>query len=81
MTTIIVFLSASQDIVVDAYHFEKLPVNFQPMGATMYIYGYRLGLYISGAALLVIAGYLNWHYAYYVGGIVMPVALVGMLLS
>ena len=63
IATIVAFLSASQDIVVDAYRIEKLPVNLQSMGVTMYIYGYRIGLYISGAALLIIAGYSNWHYA------------------
>jgi PAT family beta-lactamase induction signal transducer AmpG len=81
LATIVSFLSASQDIVVDAYRIEKLPVNLQSMGVTMYIYGYRIGLYISGAALLIIAGYSNWHYAYYVGGIIMALALLVTMLS
>ena len=81
IATIVAFLSASQDIVVDAYRIEKLPVNLQSMGVTMYIYGYRIGLYISGAALLIIAGYSNWHYAYYVGGIIMALALLVTIFS
>jgi PAT family beta-lactamase induction signal transducer AmpG len=81
MATIVAFLSASQDIVVDAYRIEKLPVNLQSMGVTMYIYGYRIGLYISGAALLIIADHSNWHYAYYVGGIIMALALLVTIFS
>ncbi len=80
MATIVAFLSASQDIVVDAYRIEKLPVNLQSMSVTMYIYGYRIGLYISGAALLIIANYSNWNYAYYVGGIIMMASLLVTIL-
>lgn len=74
--TLVAFLSASQDIIVDAYRIEKLPVNLQPMGVTMYIYGYRIGLFLSGAMLLVIADYIDWVYAYYTGGIFMFFAIL-----
>jgi PAT family beta-lactamase induction signal transducer AmpG len=82
IATLVAFLSASQDIVVDAYRIEKLPTNMQSMGVTMYIYGYRLGLYISGAVLLIIADkFFNWSYAYYTGGILMAGALLITIFS
>lgn len=79
--TFVSFLSASQDVVVDAYRIEKLPPTLQAMGITMYMYGYRLGLYFCGAGLLLIADASNWNYAYYSGSVIMLISLVITLCS
>jgi PAT family beta-lactamase induction signal transducer AmpG len=76
IATMVSFFSASQDIVVDAYRIERLKPNDQSMGITFYIYGYRIGLYISGAVLLVVADYIDWKYAYYIGGIIMMLGIL-----
>ncbi len=60
----VAFLSASQDIVIDAWRVEILPLNLQgPGGATLQI-GYRIAMLVSGAGSLVIAARFGWFAAY-----------------
>jgi MFS transporter, PAT family, beta-lactamase induction signal transducer AmpG len=73
---VITFLSATQDIVIDALRIEYLPVSDQGIGAASYSYGYRIALYVSGALPLIIASFFSWHAAYFVAGLFM---IVGML--
>ncbi len=80
VATIVAFFSASQDIVVDAYRIERLKPDDQSLGITFYIYGYRIGLFVSGAVLLVIADYIDWKYAYYAGAVIMIFAIIVTLL-
>lgn len=79
--TIVAFLSATQDIVVDAYRIEKLPENLQSLGVTMYIYGYRLGLFFCGAGLLLIADMSSWQYAYFAGAGLFVISIITTLFS
>ena len=53
---LVAFLSASQDIVIDAYRVEILAEEQQGPGAGMIQTGYRIGMLISGAGALMIAG-------------------------
>ncbi len=60
------FLSASQDIVLDAYRvecFEKNP-DKQANGVAIFVLGYRLGLIYSGAGALYLAALFDWNIAY-----------------
>lgn len=60
------FLSASQDIVLDAYRvecFEKNPEK-QANGVAIFVLGYRLGLIYSGAGALYLAAIYDWNMAY-----------------
>lgn len=60
------FLSASQDIVLDAYRvecFEKNPEK-QANGVAIFVLGYRLGLIYSGAGALYLASFYDWNMAY-----------------
>lgn len=60
------FLSASQDIVLDAYRvecFEKNP-DKQANGVAIFVLGYRLGLIYSGAGALYLAALFDWNTAY-----------------
>ena len=65
-TLIIAFLSASQDIVIDAYRIELLAKKDQGMGATMLVYGYRLGMWFAGAGALILSFYLYFPIVYYI---------------
>jgi len=49
----VAFLSASQDIVVDAYRTDLLPAAERGMGASLYVSGYRLALVLSGGVALI----------------------------
>lgn len=57
-------LSATQDVVVDAYRIEILDPSEQAAGATMITVGYRLGLLLSGAGTLLLATAFGWPAAY-----------------
>ena len=73
---VVAFLSASQDIVIDAYRIELLLPEEQGAGAAATQWGYRFGMLASGAGALYAASYGGWHFAYAAMAALM---LVGML--
>jgi MFS transporter, PAT family, beta-lactamase induction signal transducer AmpG len=58
------FAGATQDILVDAYRIEIAPQESQGALAATYNLGYRLGLIMSGAAVLYLADLVDWRTAY-----------------
>lgn len=60
----VAFLSASQDVVIDAYRIETAREHEQGATAAMTQYGYRLGMLVSGAGALVLATFLPWSWVY-----------------
>jgi PAT family beta-lactamase induction signal transducer AmpG len=61
---VIAFLSASQDVAVDAYRTDILHVNERGLGAAYYVFAYRIALLLSGGLALVCADYLGWKLTY-----------------
>lgn len=57
---LIAFASASQDIVIDGYRIELIEKENQGFAASFYVYGYRVGMLISGALALALAELTNW---------------------
>lgn len=58
-------LSASQDVVIDAYRVELLEEDEQGAGAAAIVFGYRLGMLVAGAgALYIAAGVGSWGLTY-----------------
>ena len=64
LAVLVAFLSASQDIVIDAYRVELLGEDQQGPGAAMIQTGYRIGMLLAGAGALMIAGRVSWFAAY-----------------
>jgi PAT family beta-lactamase induction signal transducer AmpG len=64
LAVLVAFLSASQDIVIDAWRVEILNRDQQGPGAAMIQAGYRIGMLVSGAGGLFIAAYAGWFAAY-----------------
>ena len=60
----VAFLSASQDIVIDAWRVESLAPDQQAPGAAMVQSGYRIGMLAAGAGALFIAASAGWFAAY-----------------
>ncbi|TVM00462.1 MAG: AmpG family muropeptide MFS transporter [Candidatus Brocadia sp. WS118] len=58
------FLSASQDIVVDAYRRELLHDEELGLGSALAVNGYRIGMLISGACALILADHISWNIVY-----------------
>jgi PAT family beta-lactamase induction signal transducer AmpG len=78
---IVAFLSASQDIVIDAYRIELLDDRQQGAGAAMIQYGYRLGMLVSGAGALFLAEYYSWSIAYLVMAALVGVGMATVLMT
>jgi len=60
----VAFLSASQDIVVDAYRIEVLAEQDQGYGLACYVWGYRGALLASGGGALAMAEFGGWSFAF-----------------
>lgn len=73
VAVLVAFLSASQDIVVDAYRIEILEERQQGYGLGAYIWGYRGALLASNAGALAMAEFAGWTAAF-----AMCAALVGI---
>ena len=73
LAVLVAFLSASQDIVVDAYRIEVLGEDEgeQARGLAAYVWGYRLALLASGAGTLLLVGRIGWPGAYAVAAAVL----------
>jgi PAT family beta-lactamase induction signal transducer AmpG len=72
---VVAFLSASQDIVIDAYRIELLTPEEQGAGAAATQWGYRFGMIASGAGALYAASFGGWAVAY---ALMAALMLVGM---
>lgn len=77
----VAFLSATQDIVIDAYRIELLSPEEQGMGAAAVQWGYRGGMLAGGAGALYAAAFGGWAVAYAVMAVLMLVGVATVLLS
>ncbi|MBI1328215.1 MAG: MFS transporter [Alphaproteobacteria bacterium] len=71
--------SATQDIVIDAYRVEYLKPEDQGAGAAMVVFGYRIGLLLSGAGALYLAEYYSWQVAYVCMAALLPLGALAVL--
>ena len=81
LCALITFLSASQDIVLDAYRREFLKDEELGIGSSIFIGGYRLGLLVAGAFALFLVDqeWLSWQTVYLIMGGFMLVGLLTTL--
>jgi PAT family beta-lactamase induction signal transducer AmpG len=77
----VAFMSASQDIVIDAYRIEILDADEQGAGAAMTQAGYRLGAIAAGAGALFLAEQLDWSLVYLVMAALVTVGMLAALLA
>jgi PAT family beta-lactamase induction signal transducer AmpG len=73
----VAFLSASQDIVIDAFRIELLERDEQGAGAAAIQLGYRIGMLVSGAGAIWMSAFLPWFWVYAGMAACLP---IGMLL-
>jgi MFS transporter, PAT family, beta-lactamase induction signal transducer AmpG len=81
LASLVAFLSASQDIVIDAYRVELLAEREQGAGAAATQVGYRVGMVASTAGALYLASYLGWSAAYAVMAALLAVGMAAVLLT
>jgi PAT family beta-lactamase induction signal transducer AmpG len=78
---VVAFLSASQDIVIDAYRIELLRPEEQGAGAAATQWGYRFGMLASSAGALYAASFGGWAFAYVLMATLMLVGFVTVWLT
>jgi len=81
VAVIVAFLSASQDIVIDAYRIELLTPEQQGAGAAATQWGYRFGMIAASAGALYASAFGGWHFAYTVMAALMGVGMVTVWLT
>ncbi|CAM3099745.1 MFS transporter [Corallococcus sp. ZKHCc1 1396] len=81
MAVVVTFLSASQDIVADAWRTDILTLEERGLGNSLYVTGYRLGMLVAGGLAFVLSDQLGWSRTYYVMGLLMGVGVVATLLA
>ena len=64
VAVLVAFLSASQDIVIDAYRIEILEREDQGYGFACYVWGYRFALLAANAGALGMVGLVGWEGAF-----------------
>ena len=61
---LVAFSSATQDISIDAWRIEAMPVEDQGAMAATYQIGYRIGMLLAGGGAFTLAHYYSWPLAY-----------------
>jgi len=74
---IIAFVSASQDIVIDAYRTDVLREPERGLGAATFVTGYRIAMLVGGALALIMADHIGWHNTYLLMAVLMVIGLAG----
>jgi PAT family beta-lactamase induction signal transducer AmpG len=77
---LVAFSSATQDIVIDAWRIEAMPVEAQGAMAATYQTGYRLGMLLAGGGAFTMAHYYSWSLAYTVLAMCMAIGIITTLL-
>lgn len=75
----VAFVSATQDIVIDAWRIEAAEVEKQGAMAAAYQWGYRIAMIVAGAAPLILAETYGWSLSYGVMAALMLIGVMGVL--
>jgi PAT family beta-lactamase induction signal transducer AmpG len=81
LAAVIAVLSASQDIVSDAYRTDVLSPAEYGAGASVYTTGYRLAMLATGAGAVWLASTLPWSQVYLIAGLTMVVGVIATLFA
>ena len=77
----VAFLSASQDVVIDAYNADILAPEQRAAGSAMYVLGYRVALVVTGTVAWILADHLPWRVVYAAMGGLMLIGVIATLLA
>lgn len=65
----VAFLSATQDIAADAYRTDLLNASERGMGASVFVFGYRIAMLFSGAFAMIMADSFGWRNTFLILGL------------
>ncbi len=78
---LIAFLSATQDITVNAYPADILQPNEVGAGVGISVLGYRIALILTGSVALMLAGYWSWPAVYLAMSLLMLATLLASTIA
>ncbi|WP_424813384.1 AmpG family muropeptide MFS transporter [Roseococcus sp. YIM B11640] len=81
VAVLVAFLSASQDIVVDAYRIEILEEEQQGYGFACYVWGYRFALLAASGGGLALVGTIGWSGAFAYCAALVAIGFVAVLFA
>ena len=81
LALVVAFLSASLDIVFDAYRTDVLLRQERGFGAAVWVNGYRCALLVASAGALLLADHIGWQNTYLLLAALMAAGVVTILLS
>jgi len=81
LALIVAFMSASQDIVIDAYRTDVLREQERGVGAAVFVMGYRIATLVSGALALVLSDHIGWQNTYLLIACVMGIGMLSTLFA
>jgi PAT family beta-lactamase induction signal transducer AmpG len=76
---LMVFLSSSQDIVIDAYRVDTIPASERGIAAAATAFGYRTGSVLASTVLVLIAAVTSWHLAFLVIAVFMAATMLSTI--
>ena len=77
----IAFLSASQDIVIDAYRADILNDREMGAGAAIWVAGYRVALLVTGSLAFILADRMPWPTVYLVLSLLMLIGIAATFMA
>lgn len=80
VAVLVAFLSATQDIAIDAFRIESLPQSRQGLGLAAYVWGYRIALLVANAGVLFAVARIGWQGAFVAMASLMAVGIATTLL-
>jgi len=80
IATLLAFLSATQDIVLDAYRRELLADNELGMGSAVHVNAYRIAGLVPGSLSLILSDILAWNMVFIVTSLFMLPGIIMTLL-
>ncbi|HZH75728.1 MAG TPA: MFS transporter, partial [Archangium sp.] len=78
IATLVAFLSASQDVVSDAWRTDTLSEAERGFGVATFVMGYRFGMLAAGAMALSLSQFIGWSRTYWTMAALMLVGVVAM---
>ncbi len=81
MAAVVALLSASQDVVLDAYSADVLTPPERAAGSAVYVMGYRIALVVTFVLALVMADHVGWRVIYATMAALMAIGIAATLLA
>jgi len=76
IAVLVAFLSASQDIVIDAYRVDAIPASERALAAAAAAFGYRTAAMLAGTVLVLVAAQLGWRIGFLFVAVLMAATMM-----